>query len=243
MRLTPYRVAACSALTLSTIAIACIPHPKSDYEDFLERTAHLKPDAEVVDASFDARPPDEAEEGLYAGICVSTLAAKDPRQALRFYTQTQFTPGASEGSLTLTIVPLLGWDIPAQGPISPETIARSEARCCPASPPCNRSETDCAGYSSSEAAVASNGRFTAEFGTIQLPGEANSISGRAAVIEGVKLEGLFGAGERFCAGLGGQLTVPYGFTFDPRQNTCVFQKVNEGDPLPEIPEADYVCPY
>lgn len=244
MRLTPYRVAAAAAVAAASLAIACIPHPKDDYEDFLARTAHLKPDSGPVDASFDARPPDEAEEGLYAAICVSSLAARDPGQALRFYTRTQFTPGEPDGKLTLNLIALRGWDDAAQRPVAPDTVSMSEARCCPAStaqectPPL---PTQCDGFTSDEATVSADGRFTANFSIIRLPSAANSISGRIAVIENVRLQGRFGAGDRFCAGLAAQLTAPYGFTFDPNETTCLFQKVNEGDPLPEIDSAEFAC--
>ena len=71
--------------------------------------------------------------------------------------------------------------------------------------------------------------------------EANSISGRDAIIERTTLDGRFSSGDRFCTSLGGQLTSPYELTFVPAQNTCLFQKVTEGDPLPKIAPAEFVC--
>ena len=54
-------------------------------------------------------------------------------------------------------------------------------------------------------------------------------------------EGVYGGGDKFCARLGGTLTSPYILTFDPAQNTCIFTKVTEGAPLPELVQADFAC--
>lgn len=213
---------------------ACIPDPKGDYEDYLERTS-TEPQNNgggATDASIDTKPPETAVEALYVGICVTALAARSTDQALRFYTETKFTPDpAGGGKITLDVTPLRGWN-PNDGtgaPVTPSGVSKSETR----------GETIVA----ADVPVAGGqGRFTANLGTINLAGEANSISGRDAVIEGAVLDGRFGSGDRFCSTLGGQLTVPYGFTFDPAQNTCLFVKSKEGDPIPTIPSADFVCP-
>jgi hypothetical protein len=213
---------------------ACLPDPKGDYEDFIARTATF--DAGVLSeqtsdsAPFDSKPPDTTVEALYVGICVTALAANDPNQALRFYTESQYTPdgpGAATGKVKLTITPMVGWDVNAKQPIVPATISKTETR---------GSAIDVA-----EFAVGADGRFTANLGTINLVKEANSISGRDAVIENSTLNGLYSAGDRFCSTLAGLLTKPYSFTFDPAQNTCLFQKVKEGDPTPKIPSGDFVC--
>jgi hypothetical protein len=212
---------------------ACIPNPSGDYKDFKERTANLVPqpvEAGPSDAApFDSKPPDTAVEALYVGICVTSLAAGDPEQALRFYTKTKYTPDAanpSQGTLSMSVAAMVGWDVALKRPISPKIVAASEVRG-------NAIEV-------APMTVTGTGRLTAQLGTVNHPEEANSISGRTAVIEGAALDGLFGAGDRFCTTLGGQLTIPYSFTFEPSANTCLFQKVKEGDPLPQIPAADYV---
>ena len=211
---------------------ACIPDPEGDYEDFKARTANLGPPEQTptTDASFDSKPPDTAVEALYVGICVTALAAGDPEQALRFYTETKYTPDAADaasGKLTMTVTPMVGWDVPGKRYVAPATVSKSERRGDP--------------ITISDVAVAGDGRFTASLGTVHLAQEANSVSGRAAVIEGTTLDGRFSAGDRFCSTLGGLLTVPYQFTFDPKQNTCLFTKVKEGDPLPKIDSSEFVC--
>src|SRR5262245_48942673 len=90
------------ALSLGSIGLvatasstACIPDPEGDFNEFKSRTANLPrpPEEGPGDAAaFDSKPPEEAVDALYVGICVTTLAARDPEQALRFYTETKYTP-------------------------------------------------------------------------------------------------------------------------------------------------------
>lgn len=229
---------ALSTAAVSTIALlaACLPDPKGEYQDYLDRTSNEpKPNGGgQTDASIDTKPPETAVEALYVGICVTSLAARDPNQALRFYTETKFTPdpAGGGGKITMNVTPLRGWDPnspPSGAPVTPAGVSKSETRG--------------ATITAADVPVAAGqGRFTANLGTINLAGEANSISGRDAVIEGAVLDGRFGSGDRFCSTLGGQLTKPYGFTFDPAQNTCLFVKAKEGDKIPTIDAAEFVCP-
>jgi hypothetical protein len=228
MRLKGYRIGVAAAAALVPLAIACLPHPKEDFDDFVARTANLTPDAAkpVVDANIDSKPPEEAVESLYVGICVTKLANGDPEQALRFYTKTKYVPGTPDGTLSISVTPLRGWENGQY--IQPSTVSMAETRGDATNGP--------------PGPVASDGRFTQNLGTIRLPEAANSISGRAAVIDNATLDGRFGDADRFCSTLGGQLVQPYQYTFDPAQNTCLFQKVKDGDPLPKIPAAEFVCP-
>ncbi|MBX3210256.1 MAG: hypothetical protein KF764_34810 [Labilithrix sp.] len=229
------------ALTIGSLGVvasatnaACIPDPEGDYKDFRERTANLggnEPEP-TVDASFDSKPPETAVEALYVGICVTSLAARDPAQALRFYAETKYTPdegSPSTGKLSMSLTPMVGWDVAGNRYIEPASVSKSETR----------GDTKVV----EAIPVTGGGRFTAELGTVTLAKEANSISGRDAVINPTTLDGLFGAGDRFCSTLGGLLTVPYSFTFDPKQNTCIFVKAKEGDPLPKLESAEFVCAF
>lgn len=223
-----------TCLSLATLGIlfglsagACIPDPKGEYEDYKARTAGLdEPPTPTVDASIDTKPPEQAVEALYVGICTTKLALKDPAQALRFHTQTKFTPdGSGGGSLEMVVRPLVGY----QGgrAIIPNAVALSETRGNP--------------ITLTTPVAAGQGRFTANLGTLNLPGECNSISGSDAVVEGTTLDGRFGEGE-FCALLSGQLKIPYEYTFVAQDNACLFIKVNEGDPVPTRTAEQFVCP-
>ena len=211
---------------------ACIPDPKGDYDDFKTRTANLPQDKPVdaVDASFDSKPPETAVEALYIGICVTSLAARDPEQALRFYTETKYVPdgaGAATGKLTLSVTPMVGWDIPGNKYITPASVSKTETRGTP--------------IVIKDVPVDASGRFTANLGEVNLAQETNSVSGRAAVISDAILDGLYGAGDRFCSTLAGLLTVPYTSVFDPKQNTCLFTKATEGSAVPKIPVTEFAC--
>lgn len=217
-------------VAVTAAVTACLPDPKGDYQDFLDRTAGLVPTGTgPSDASFDSKPPTEQVSALYVGICTTALAAGDPQQALRFYTETAFTPnGDGSGKITLKVTPLRGWDLVKKDFVVPTNVAKSETRGDP--------------FSLADVPVTAAGRFTANFGTVNLAGEANSVSGRDATITNITLDGRFGAGDRFCSTLSGQLTKPYGFTFDPKANTCLFTKITEGAPLPVIAAPEFVCP-
>lgn len=219
-----------SAAGLGTVLVAaagaCIPDPEGEYEDYKERTANLGPtDPGPSDAApLDTKPPETATEALYVGICTTALAAKDPAQALRFYTTTKYTPDAAGGKLTLTIKPLVGW---ANGDyITPKAVTQSETR---------GNE-----FSAPDLTIGADGRFTANLNTITVPADANSISGREAVIQNTVIDGRFAAKE-FCATLGGHLIVPYEYDFIPKDNVCLFIEVKDGDPVPTRAQGDFVC--
>jgi hypothetical protein len=220
-------------LVAASASTACIPDPKGDYDDFTKRTEGLggKDDVVIDAAVIDAKPPEEKTTALYVGVCVTTLASKDPNQALRFYTESTYTPdapGAATGKLTFVLTPMVGYSLATNSPITPASVSRSETRG--------------AAIPVAEFPVAANGRFTATIGTVNLTKESNSISGRDAIIENAILDGVYGAGDRFCSTLGGLLTSPYSFTFDPKQNTCLFQKVAaDGAPMPTFTASEFGC--
>ena len=218
---------ACVGTVLVAAAGACIPDPKGEYEDYQERTANLGPkDEPVGDAqALDTKPPETATEALYVGICTTALASKDPAQALRFYAKSKYTPdGAGGGKLNLGLKFLVGWQNGDY--ITPSKVADSETR---------GNEITAA-----DLTVGEGGRFTANLGTMNLPADANSISGREAVINNTIIEGKFAAKE-FCATLGGHLVVPYEYDFVPKDNVCLFIEVKDGDPVPAREQGDFVC--
>lgn len=211
-------------------AAACIPDPKGEFEDYKERTANLGPKDEVVDASIDSKPPETAQEALYVGICTTILANKDPEQALRFYTKSKYVPnGPESGTLTLTVKPMVGWDTAKSDYIKPASVSASETRG-------NEKLVE------NIPVTGAQSRFTAQLGTMELPPEANSVTGRPVQIDNATLDGRFGE-TQFCAKLGGKLVKPYEANFVPDENICLFIKVKEGDPLPEKKGAEFVCPF
>src|SRR5688572_14939779 len=121
-------------LGLGTVLVAggaaCIPDPEGEFNDYKERTAGMTQSTQPsTDASIETKPPETATEGLYIGICTTILANNDPNQALRFYTKSKFVPdGAGGGKLTLTVKPMVGWDVENKQYISPKSVSESETR-------------------------------------------------------------------------------------------------------------------
>jgi hypothetical protein len=218
---------ACLGAVLVAGSAACFPDPEGEYKDFQERTANLGPttDTPTDAAVLDTKPPETVTEALYVGICTTALALKDPAQALRFYTKSKYTPdGSGGGKLSLTVKPLVGWQNGDY--VTPKAVTDSETR---------GNEIP-----ANDLVVAAGGRFTANLGTMNLPADANSISGREAVINNTVLDGKFGTGE-FCTTLGGHLIIPYEYDFVPKDNVCLFIEVKDGDPVPTREQAQFVC--
>jgi hypothetical protein len=217
------------------IGAACIPHPTDDFEDFQDRIAPFAPAPDDPDASFDGGPaPTEASEGLYYGACLSQLAFGRLDRVFSFYTKSSFTPAeVGGGSLVLSLQPMRltsvdGRDVP------PTLFAESELTGDPAQSPEPASPN-----------VEPTSRWAVDLGTVEVPGDANPITGRPVVIENTRLTGQFGT-ERFCARLNGDVKQPVELTLNPADNICQFYLLEEGDPVPTLVREDFsaaACPY
>jgi hypothetical protein len=164
-----------------------------------------------------------SKTALYAGICGFQLAAYDPAFAIRFYVQA--STGANQ--LTLSMTPLVGWDLVTQQPAPPSAITQSQT--------CGRAVTATSSLS--------DGAYSAHFGRLDIPAVGNSINGVDVRIANVQLDGPFQDGSpRFCAGLSGAIVDPVQYELKREENTCIFVKVNDGDPLPALTSSDFHCP-
>lgn len=204
------------ALVLPIAASACVD-PKGDFDQYNDRTTGFR-EVKPVDASIpDTAPPAESFEGLYFGACLSTLAAGRIDRVLRFYTEVKFTPDATGGTgkLTLKITSLkLG---PNNGP--PLTVGKDQ--------------TVGATLAVTDTPTTPQGVYAAAFGTANIPGAANPISGRDIVVEDTQLPGRF-AKEKFCSQLIGHVVQPTDIPLTGDANTCIYFPVKEGDPTPPI---------
>jgi hypothetical protein len=214
---------------LLVAACGLLPDPKGDYDDFVGKTegARVVKDA---GAAPDVKPPTEPIKALYVGTCITVLSNKSPKTVLRFYTDASFVPneGAGGGKLSLNMQPMRGWtNQPPPGEATPpKSISKNEA----VGAPIVIKETD----------VAASGVFKAPMGVTNVDGDANGISGRPITLDPT-LEGTFGVGDKFCAGLSGSVTSPVTVGLEPTDNVCLFKKVAEGDPVPEYVLADFDC--
>ena len=208
----------------AAFAAACIPHPSDDFKEYEDKTLSMRQVA-PQDASPppDAAPPAQAVEGLYFGACFSQLAAGRTDRVLRFYTTTKFVPSAGGGALSLEITPL---KLPA-GAITDETFGKAS--------------TTGQAFAVKDAVVDSAGVFTATFGNVDVPGNANPISGREIKLENTVFKGRFADPKKFCTQLSAQVVQPVQQALDGPANICLFIEAKEGDKYLDPAKADYVC--
>lgn len=222
----PMRCVLSFAVWSSVLAIACIPHPADDFQDYGDKTADLRkaPEQDAA-APVDAAPPVKPVNGIYFGVCYSQLSAGRQDRVLRFYTETSFVPSATGGALTLRITPLM---LPADPTKIEEAIFGKAAK---------RGDT----FTVNAAPVDAKGLFTANFGTVFMPKEVNPISGRLVELRQATFTGRYADTKKFCAKLSGQLVQPSEATFTADANTCLFLESKEGDPYPNPELKEYVC--
>jgi hypothetical protein len=217
---------ACLAGSFAIVA-ACLPNPKKDFEDYSDKTADYRKSGPKDGGDIDSAPPTQAVEGLYFGACLSKLAAGRIDRVLRFYTESKFTPGAggAASKLTMKITPMK---------LGPNNSAPAAFV---------KSETIGDTFTIDSVDVDARGVFPGALGTVKVPGAANPISGRDIVIENTSLNGRY-AEEKFCTQLAGHVVQPTDIELIGDDNTCLFFKTKEGDPLPAINVAmfDPGCP-
>lgn len=217
-------------VALAGVAVACLPNPAKDFEDYDERANELTPASDGGGGSFDAgAPPTEEVTGTFYGACLSQLAYFQLSRVFNFYVETKFVPAEAGGQLSLELMPLKL--SPAQGP--PEAVSKAGVT----------GETK--HFQASAPNVGADGRYTIDLGTTTIPGDANPITGRDVVIADAKLTGIFGK-DRFCARLNGNVTQPIQLTLDPPQNVCQFVPIEDGDKTPTFEQTDFdpgACPF
>lgn len=181
------------------------------------------------DAPIDASPT----PGLYVALCRTVVGASDAND-LRFWVDAAVASpasdaGAGEGgadsTLTLVMTPLVGWKAGAPAP------------------PANVTSSLKLGGPSTATSPVSSGVYRAAFGSVTVPADANSISGRELVFSELTLDGTFsGTSKGFCGRLSAKLTQPVALELKGDQNTCLFFPIFDGAPLPEPAAAAFVCP-
>jgi hypothetical protein len=240
------------------VGLACIPNPKADFEDYQAAVIPYRPEA--GGGSFDGAAATEAFEGTFFGACLSQLAQNNPDKVFNFLTDVKFTPGAGGGQLVFKLTPLKTDQTPGpdQGRVPPKVVSRANI-------------TGTVLGSDTAVATDARGKFTAVFGDVNVPGDANPISQRPVIILNGGMVGIFsqssgvapgsdggadeagtdagassgGAQFTICTRLNGDVTQPLTLTLDPTLNICQFRQIKEGDPAPVFTKADFqsgTCP-
>ena len=163
--------------------VACIPHPKEDYDDFLARTEDARAPLPIEDSGpVDSSAPTETIEGLYYGSCLSSLSLGDLNKVLRFYTELKFVPGAAgaTGVLDIKFSPLKGVNLSGGNPVPepPSSVSRGQTFGDP--------------FGVTTQPVSTTGKFRVLFRKVVLDPNTNPISGRSITIEDVTFEGVLG---------------------------------------------------
>lgn len=216
---------------VASLPFACIPHVESDYQDYLERTKAFETSSEAG-AVDTGPPPTTAVEGLYYGACLPQLAFGDPKKVFNFYVKTKFTPDPAGGGRLVYSLSALKLSPAREPPANFSMSGIIGGEIVSATPP--QPNVD-----------AATSKYTVELGTVNVPGEANPLSGSAVNIEEAGLIGAFSTPGRFCALLKGRVTSPVTLTLDPSRNICHFLPAKEGDPIAVFPPTEFqdgACP-
>jgi hypothetical protein len=195
----PLPSAVASACALVLLSSACIPDPKGDFEEFGKNTESQR--TQPVDAGpLDGSAPREPIKRAFLGICLSSLSSGRPDKTLRFYTDVDYKPTATGGTLAIDLLPMKvdATVFEKASGIAPNTKFASVP-------------------------VLASGGFAAAAAIVNVDGLANGISGRPITIEGVTLNGAIKTGT-FCARFAGQVTAPIqqAFTAD-----CIFLPLDD----------------
>lgn len=210
-------------LSIPASVFGCIPHPSDDFDDYNKRTEQYR---QTADASSDSAPPTEVVKQLYFGACLSKLAAGRIDRVLRFYTEVEFAPDATGGtgkiSLKLTAMKL------APGNQPPPTVSKSET--VGKTYTIDNQPTNALGVYAGAIGSDTDGNGIPD---VQIPAEANPISGREIVVENAGVPGRFAPGT-FCSQLVGHVVQPTDIDLEGPANTCIYIPVKEGDPTPPL---------
>lgn len=205
---------------LTTTFAACLPNPEKDFDDYGKRAEPFNQGPSDAGGGIDAKPPEEAVEGLYYAACLTVLAYGNTDRVFNFYTNTKFVPAeGGGGTLSLTLKPL-AVDPALLSP--PPTVAEAGT----VGDPYTSLPTDGPN-------VGSDGKFTLQFGSVAIPGSANPITGRDILIDNTVFTGRFSS-DRSCAQLSGSVTKPTTITLEGNKNTCIMVPIKDGDPTPHF---------
>ena len=214
--MTRYGVFGSAAAGVSYVAILACVTPRSDYEDFMSRTADVrgKDPTAVAQGTFDGSAPDAGFSGTYAMTCLPVLVAGRVDRALRFVATVNY----AGSNIT---VELQGMDKTAT----------------------NLSGAIGNKYTST-AAVSSDAKFTWDFGAPTFPKEFNTIRDEAVEFGHALIDGLLVTPDKFCGELRGDIVKPSPLNLnDTTTDYCLIERVaGPTAAFPEYVREDFGCP-
>lgn len=214
------------ALLMPVLVQGCVS-PTGDYEAYVKRTERYRDRGDA--AAVDSVAPTTGVKAKYYVACLPNLSFGDINKLFRFYVDSEYVPaaGTTEAKMTLKLTPMTIRD--DAGAILPPATLKFTM-------PANATLTV------TDSPVAANGKFVANFKTAMIGKATNPISWRDITVENTTLSGYFSEKE-FCGGLSGRVVAPIDQDLGTAgDNVCLFKPLKEGDALPDLKAADFVCP-
>ncbi|HEY1697680.1 MAG TPA: hypothetical protein VGG39_36210 [Polyangiaceae bacterium] len=225
----PFALATLAAVT------ACVT-PKSDYDDWRNRTAPERaagpPDAgsggetSVADGGLD-----QPFTQTYAMICTSQVFLDDPSRASYFIATINYTPdpnGGGGGTMTYSDQALA---LTSVGP--------------PAVPPASIANPIGDPVSESNIVVSADGKAYAAFGASVVPAADDpGQPGNDIDFNDTKLYFTISSPTQLCANLGGDIATPLAIpNLSPTENICIYMATDGPVPSSQPAANQFNCPY
>lgn len=215
----------CFSFSSCLVVAGCVD-PRSDYEDYLSRTADARAAAEETDAgAVDSAAPDAAFQQTYVMACLPGLFGGNVSDAMLFSTNLSYTPksGGGGGQLTVSETPLV---VGASN--STQTVGNT--------------------VTSAPTPVTANGTANVVLPNAIVPAAANPTGMGDIVFENdppLQSDFIFvptDAGVQVCAGLVGTTSKPVVAMLTAQDAPCIFIALKPTDKIPQLEESQFHCP-
>lgn len=221
----------CAATSMGVTLAGCLAFggcvdPRTDYNDFLTRTADARAAANDTDSGpIEAEAPMAAFQGTYVMACLSSSLGGNPADALLFVASLKFTPSSGGGgTLQYNHAPLVAHATDVSQTAGPWVF------------PTDMPKT---------VQVAANGLAQVDLGPGSVPASANGATGQEIDFSTSLLDLIVAAnpaspdGVQICAGEEGQTTAPISQTLSKEENPCIYRPAM---PFPTFDSAsEFVC--
>jgi len=208
---------------LSAAALLSCVNPKTDYDDYLARTADANTTLPTDDASFDGLSGNDAGfmSQNYVMACVSQTLGDNPAKPTLFIATASFIPSDSNGDGTFNF---------SDQALNVGATDTSSANI--AGPPVAISDS-----------MVTGGKVDVVFGDTSVPAAANPLMDGDITFSDNTLHVYIGPGVNLCAQLSGTTVLPLPTTLDPTQNFCAFFPYEGATgTVPPLTAADFMCP-
>ena len=212
----------------SALLVSCVT-PKTDYDDYLARTADADTTLPTEDASFDGLSGSDAGfmNQNYVMACVSQSVSDNPNQPTLFIATASFIPSDSNGDGTFNF--------------SDQALVVGAT---------DTSSANIAGpLVAINGSMVTGGKVDVNFGMTSVPAAADPLMLGPIIFSDNTLHVYIGPGtarpipSNLCAQLSGDTTEPLATVLDPKQNFCAFFPYQGATgTVPPLTAANFRCP-